>query len=140
MRQHSPRLASRGAKLSRREKRWKRRVVEHSVLASTIVSLEFLDLISIRFGRFLVCGHRTPFLPIASWADLTKVRKASRAPESLEGTRGPVPSFLVHMESEGVRVRPFSRTRDLLDRRAQPSLDSSYVDYVGVVESTQSVS
>lgn len=101
MRQHSPRLASRGAKLSRREKHWKRRVVEHSVLASTIVSLEFLDLsaISIRFGRFLVCGHRTPFLPIASWADLTKVRKASRAPESLEGTRGPVPSFLVHMES-----------------------------------------
>ena len=142
MRQHSPRLASRGAKLSRREKHWKRRVVEHSVLASTIVSLEFLDLsaISIRFGRFLVCGHRTPFLPIASWADLTKVRKASRAPESLEGTRGPVPSFLVHMESEGVRVRLFSRTRDLLDRRAQPSLDSSYVDCVGVAESTQSVS
>ena len=34
------------------------------------------------------------------------------------------------MESEGVRVRPFSRTRDLLDRRVQPSLDSSYVDYV----------
>ncbi len=26
--------------------------------------------------------------------------------------------FPVHMESEGVRVRPFSRTRDLLDRRA----------------------
>ena len=105
MRQHSPRLASRGAKLSRR----KRRVVELSVLASTIVSLEFLALsaTSIRFGRFLACGRRTPFLPIASWADLTKVRKASRAPESLEGTRGPVPSFLVHMESEGVRVRHF---------------------------------
>ncbi len=68
------------------------------------------------------------------------MRKASRAPESLEGTRGPVPSFLVHMESEGVRVRPFSRTRNLLDRWAKPLLDSSYVDYVGVVESTQSVS
>ncbi len=84
MRQHSPRLASRGAKLSRREKRWKRRVVEHSVLASTIVSREFLDLSAtrIRFGRFLVCGPRTPFLPIAFWADLTKVRKASRAYQS----------------------------------------------------------
>ena len=103
MRQHSPRLASRGAKLSRREKRWKCRVVEHSVLASTIVSLEFLDLSAtrIRFGRFLVCGPRTPFLPIAFWADLTKVRKASRVPESLAGTRGSVPSFPVHMDSEG---------------------------------------
>ena len=103
MRQHSPRLASRGAKLSRREKHWKRRVVEHSVLASTIVSLEFLDLsaISIRFGRFLVCGHRTPFLPIASWADLTRLRKASHVPESLAGTRGSVPSFLVHVELKG---------------------------------------
>ena len=103
MRQHSPRLASRGAKLSRREKRWKRRVVEHSVLASTIVSLEFLDLSTTRvsFGRFLVCGHRTPFLPIASWADLTKVRRASRIPEFLAGTRGSVPSFPVHMDSEG---------------------------------------
>ena len=103
MRQHSPRLASRGAKLSRREKRWKRRVVEHSVLASTIVSLEFLDLSTTRvsFGRFLVCGHRTPFLPIASWADLTKVRKALRVPEFLAGTRGSVPSFPVHMDSEG---------------------------------------
>jgi hypothetical protein len=91
------------AKLSRREKRWKRRVVEHPVLASTIVSLEFLDLSAtgVRFGRFLVCGPRTPFLPIASWADLTKVRKALRAPESLAGTRGPVPSFLVHTDSEG---------------------------------------
>ena len=103
MRQHSPRLASRGAKLSCREKRWKRRVVELSVLASTIVSLEFLDLSAtrIRFGRFLVCGQRTPFLPITSWADLTKVRKASRVPESLAGTRGSVPSFPVHMDSEG---------------------------------------
>ena len=103
MRQLSPRLASRGAKLSRREKHWKRRVVEHSVLASTIVSLEFLDLsaISIRFGRFLICGHRTPFLPIASWADLTKVRKASCVPEFLAGTSGSVPSFPVHMDSEG---------------------------------------
>ena len=103
MRQLSPRLASRDAKLSRREKRWKRRVVEPSVLASTIVSLEFLDLsaASIRFGRLLVCGHRTPFLPIASWADLTRVRKALRVPESLAGTRGSVPSFLVHMDSEG---------------------------------------
>ena len=103
MRQHSPRLASRGAKLSRREKRWKRRVVEHSILASTIVSLEFLDLCAtrIRFGRFLVCGPRTPFLPIAFWADLTRVRKASRVPEFLAGTRGSVPSFLVHMDSEG---------------------------------------
>jgi hypothetical protein len=103
LRQHSPRLASRGAKLSRREKRWKRRVVEHSILASTIVSLEILDLSTthIRFGRFLVCGPRTPFLPIAFWADLTKVKKASRVPESLAGTRGSVPSFLVHMDSEG---------------------------------------
>ena len=104
MRQHSPRLASCGAKLSRREKRWKRRVVEHSILASTIVSLEFLDLSAtrIRFGRFLVCGPRTPFLPIAFWADLvTRVRKASRVPECLAGTRGSVPSFLVHMDSEG---------------------------------------
>ena len=103
MHQHSPRLASRSAKLSRREKRWKRRVVEHSVLASTIVSLEFLDLSAtrIRFGRFLVCGHRTPFLPITSWADLTRVRKASRVPEFLAGTRGSVPSFLVHTDSEG---------------------------------------
>jgi len=103
LRQHSPRLASRGAKLSRREKRWKRRVVEHSVLALTIVSLEFLDLSAtrIRFGRFLVCGHRTPFLPIASWADLTRVRKASRVPEFLAGTRGSVPLFLVHTDSEG---------------------------------------
>lgn len=101
--QHSQRLASRGAKLSRCEKRWKRRVVEHSVLASTIVSLEFLDLSTtrIRFGRFLVCGPRTPFLPIAFWADLTKVRKASRVPEFLVGTRGSVPSFPVHMDSEG---------------------------------------
>ena len=103
MRQHSPRLASRGAKLSRREKHWKRRVVEHSVLASTIVSLEFLDLSATRvsFVRFLVCGHRTPFLLIASWADLTRVRKASHVPESLAGTRGSVPSFLVHTDSEG---------------------------------------
>ncbi len=102
MRQHSLRLVSRGEKLFRREKRWKHRVVEHSVLASTIVSLEFLDLSAtcIRFGRFLVCGHRTPFLPIAFWANLTKVRKASRVPESLAGTRGSVPSFLVHMDSE----------------------------------------
>ncbi len=102
MHQHSPRLASRGAKLSRREKRWKRRVVEHSVLASTIVSLEFLDLSAacIMFGRFLVCGHRTPFLPIASWADLTRVRKALRVPECLAGTRGSVPLFPVHMDSE----------------------------------------
>ena len=103
MRQHSPRLASRGAKLSRREKRWKRRVVELSVLASTIVSLEFLDLsvTRIRFRRFFVCGPRTPFLPIAFWADLTRVRKASRVPEFLAGTRGSVPSFLVHTDSEG---------------------------------------
>ena len=103
MREHSQQLASRGAKLSRREKRWKCRVVEHLILASTIVSLEFLDLsmTRIRFGRFLVCGPRTPFLPIAFWADLTKVRKASRIPESLAGTRGSVPSFLVHMDSEG---------------------------------------
>ena len=48
--------------------------------------------------------------------------------------------FPVHMESEGVRVRPFSCTRDLLDHRAQLLLDSLYIDYVGVVESTQSVS
>ena len=104
MRQHSPRLASHGAELSRREKRWKRRVVEHSILASTIVSLEFLDLSAtrIRFGRFLVCGPRTPFLPIAFWADLTRVRKALRIPEEfLAGTRGSVPSFLVHTDSEG---------------------------------------
>ena len=97
------RLASRGAKLSCREKRWKRRVVKHSVLASTIVSLEFLDLSAtrIRFGRFFVCGPRTPFLTIAFFADLTRVRKASRIPEFLAGTRGSVPSFLVHVESEG---------------------------------------
>ena len=103
MRQHSPRLASRGAKLSHREKRWKRRVVEHSVLASTIVSLEFLDLSAtgVRFGRFLVSGLRTPFLPIASRADLTRVRKASHIPEFDAGTRGSVPSFPVHMDSEG---------------------------------------
>ena len=103
MRQHSPWLASRGAKLSRREKRWKRRVVEHSILASTIVSLEFLDLSAtlIRFRRFLVCGPRTPFLLIPFWAELTRVRKASRVPESLAGTRGSVPSFLVHTDSEG---------------------------------------
>ncbi len=102
MRQHSPRLASRGAKLSRHES-WKRRVVELSVLASTIVSLEFLDLSAtrLRFGRFLVSGPRTPFLPIAFWADLTKVRKASHVPESLAGTRGSVPLFLVQMDSEG---------------------------------------
>ncbi len=50
------RLASaQPAALSCCEKRWKRRVVEHSVLASTIVSLEFLDLSAtrIRFGRFM---------------------------------------------------------------------------------------
>jgi hypothetical protein len=59
-----PVLASCSAKLSRREKRWSRRVVEHSVLASTIVSQDFLDLSAtgIRFGGFLVCGPRTPFL------------------------------------------------------------------------------
>ncbi len=104
MRQHSPRLASPGAELSRREKRWKHRVVEHSILALAIVSLEFLDLSAtrIRFGRFLVCGPRTPFLPIAFWADLTRVRKASRVPEEfLAGARGSVPSFLVHTDSEG---------------------------------------
>ncbi len=103
LRQHSQRLASCGAKRSRHEKRWKRRVVEHSVLASTIVSLEFLNLSAtrMRFGRFLGCGPRAPFLPIAFWADLTNVRKASRVPEFLVGTRGSVPSFPVHMDSEG---------------------------------------
>ena len=61
--------SSRGVMLSCREKRWKRRVVEHSVLASTIVSLEFLDLSAtrIRLGGFLVCADlelpffRSPF-------------------------------------------------------------------------------
>ncbi len=126
MHQHSPRLASRGAKLSRRERRWKRRLVEHSVLASTIVSLEFLDLSAtrIRFGRFLVCGPRTPFLPIASWEDLTKVRKASRVPESfrtfVSGTYG----------FGGVRVKPFLALAILVERQARLLLDSSYVDYV----------
>ncbi len=33
-----------------------------------------------------------------------------------------------------------SRIPSLLDLRARPSVDSSYVDYVGVVESTQLVS
>ena len=47
---------------------------------------------------------------------------------------------LVHMESEGVRVKPISGTRDLLDHWAQLLLDSSYVDYIGVLELTQSVS
>ena len=131
MHQHSPRLASHGAKLSLREKRWKRRVVEHSILALTIVSLEFLDLSAtrIRFGRFLVCGPRTPFLLIAFWADLTRVRKASRVPECLAGTRGSVPSFPVHGFG-GVRVKPFLALAILVERRARLSLDSSYVDYV----------
>jgi len=120
------RLASRGAKLSRCEKCWKRRVVEHSVLASTIVSLEFLNLSStrIRFGRFFVCGPRTPFLPITFWADLTRVRKASRIPGWLRtfvsGTYG----------FGGVRVKPFLALAILVERRARLSLDSSYVDYV----------
>jgi hypothetical protein len=36
------------------------------------------------------------------------------------------------MESEGIHAKPFSCTCDLLDRRVQLLLDSSYVDYVGV--------
>jgi hypothetical protein len=39
------------------------------------------------------------------------------------------------MESEGVHVKPFSCTRNLLDRRVQLLLDSLYVDYIGVLES-----
>ncbi len=39
----------------------------------------------------------------------------------------------------GVRVKPFSCTRDLVERQAQLLLDSSYVDYLGDLESTQSV-
>ncbi len=108
MLQHSPWLASRGAKLSRRKKCWTRRVVEHSVLASTIVSLEFLNLsvTSIWFGRFLVCRPRTPFL-------LDRCTFVS-------GTYG----------IGGVRVKPFSCARNLVERQAQLLLDSLYVDHV----------
>ncbi len=110
----------------------KRRVVEHSVLASTIVSLEFLDLSAtrIRFGRFLVCGPRTPFLPIAFWADLTKVRKASRVPEFLVGTRGSVPSFPGTYGFGGVSGKPFLALAILVECRVRLSLDSSSVDHV----------
>ncbi len=103
MHQHSLRLASHGAKLSCRKKRWSRRVVEHSVLAPTIVSQDFLDLSAtgIRFGRFLVCGPRTPFL-------LDRFSR-TRVPYSnswlrtfVSGTCG----------IGGVRVKPFPCARD----------------------------
>jgi hypothetical protein len=41
------------------------------------------------------------------------------------------------MELKGIHIRSFSRTHGLLDRRVQPSLDSLYVDYVGVMILTQ---
>ncbi len=44
------------------------------------------------------------------------------------------------MESEGIHIKTFSRTHDLLDCRVQLFLASSYVDYVGALELTQSVS
>jgi hypothetical protein len=114
LRQHSPRLASRGAKLSCCEKCWTCRVVEHSVLASTIVSLEFLDLSAagIRFGRFLVCGPRTPFLldrflgsPHKSEKSLARTRipyRNSWLRTFVSGTRG----------IGGVRIKPFSCARN----------------------------
>ncbi len=132
MRQHSPRLASRSAKLSPWEKRWTRRVVEHSVLASTIVSLDFLDLSAtcIRFRRFLVWGPRTPFL-------LDRFLGRSHVSEkSLARTRVPYRnSWLCTFVSGtygigGVPVKPFSCARNLVERRVWLSLDSSYVDYV----------
>ena len=132
MRQHSPRLASRGAKLSRREKRWKRRVVEHSALASTIVPLEFLDLSTTRkrFGRFLVCGPRTPFLldrflgrPHESEKSLARTRVLCRnlwLRTFVSGTYG----------FGGVLEKPFLALAILVECRARLLLDSSYVDYV----------
>ncbi len=114
MLQHSPRLASHGVKLSRRKKRWTRRVVEHSVLASTIVSLEFLDLSAtrIRFGRFLVCGPRTPFL-------LDRfLGRPHESEKSLARTRVPYRNLWLRTFVSGtygiggVRVKPFSCARD----------------------------
>ena len=43
---------------------------------------------------------------------------------------------MVHMELEGIRIRPCSHTPSLLDRGVEPLLDSLYVDYVEVVELT----
>ncbi len=112
--QHSPWLASRSAKLSRRKKRWTRRVVEHSVLASTIVSLEFLKISAtgIKFRRFLVPGPRTPFLldrflgrPHESEKSLARTRVPYRnlwLRTFVSGTHG----------IGGVRVKPFSCARD----------------------------
>ncbi len=110
LRQHSPQFASRGAKLSRREKHWTRRVVEHSVPAPTIVSLEFLDLSAtrIRFGRFLVCGPRTPFLLDCFLGRLHKSEK------SLVRTR--VPWLRTFVSGTygigGVHVKQFSCARN----------------------------
>jgi len=85
-------LASRGAKLSRCEKRWKRRVVEHSVLASTIVSLEFLDLSTTSIKGWedsLYVDLELPFFrSLFGQTSRVSVRKASRVPECLAGTRG----------------------------------------------------
>jgi hypothetical protein len=134
--------ASRGAKLSCREKRWAPRVVEHSVLASTIVSLEFLYLSAtrIRFGRFLVGRPKTPFLldrfsgrPHVSEKSLARTRvpyRNSWLRTFVSGTNG----------IGGVCVKPFSCARDLVERRARLSLDSLYVDHVRVSELTQPVS
>jgi hypothetical protein len=97
------RLASRGAKFSRREKRWSRRVVEHSVLAPTIVSQDFLDLSAtgIRFGRFLVCGPRTPFL-LDHFLHTRVPYRNSMLRTFVSGTCG----------IGGARVKPFSCARD----------------------------
>ena len=56
--------------------------------------------------------------------------KSLTLPEYQTVTHGSVPLFLVHMESKGVHVKPFSSTHNLLDRRAQLLLDSSYADKV----------
>ena len=79
------------------------------------------------------------------------MRKSSHVPECHTGTRGSVPLLSGTYGIGGVRVKPFSCTRDLSDRRAQLSLvrvkpfsctcdlverrarlllDSSYVDHV----------
>jgi hypothetical protein len=127
-----PVAASRGAKLSCCKKRWRRRVVEHSVLALTIVSLGFLDLsvTRIRLGRFLVCRPRTPFLldhflgrPLECEKSLARTRvpyRNSWLRTFVSGTYG----------IGGVCVKPFSCAHDLVERQARLSLESLYVDYV----------
>jgi len=89
------------------------------------------------------------------------MRKALQVPECQIGTCGYIPipllsrvlrslslkekqslehcHFLVHLELEGIHVKPFSCTCSLLDRQVQLLLDSLYVDSVGVLELTRSV-